>query len=244
MNYVKEIQNQTNEEWLAAYNRRDKMGLVAKNEGKDFKPASAGNHVSICYAVIDLGTQHKEAASGEWGSSEARDVKEILVMWEIPAEMVTYEKDGQEITRPQAISFFYTCSLNEKANLRKHLEAWRGKAFTQDELDGFRVDDIVGKPCMLNIVHKANGKAKITGVASMPKGIPVPAQTNDSLVFDLDAFNQDVFDKIPEGIQNIIKKSAEWQQNDFEPDNSFRKPVEDMTETSMDDDFENSDIPF
>jgi len=217
------------------------MGLTAKSTGKDFKQVPPGNHVAICYAVIDLGTQHKDAISGEWGSQPARDVEEILFMWELPHEMVTYEdKEGNKITRPQAISFFYTNSLNEKANLRKHLESWRTRAFTQEELRGFKVSAVLGKPCMLNVVHKTNGKAQITSVGAMPKGMDVPERTNDLISFDLDNFDQEVFDRISKGIQDIIKRSAEWQQFEEIPVTSTIPEVMSPSEYNIDSD----DIPF
>ncbi len=68
----------------------------------------------------------------------------------------------------------YTASMNEKANLRHHLEAWRGKTFTDEEAEAFDVSAILGKPCMLTVMHtQKDGKtyANIAGLGAIPKGI-------------------------------------------------------------------------
>jgi len=66
----------------------------------------------------------------------------------------------------------YTASLNEKANLRRDLESWRGRPFTAEELQGFDLEKVVGKPCMLNLVAKTTAKGKTwTGIAAI---MPLP----------------------------------------------------------------------
>ena len=206
------------------------MSLTVKSDG-DFTPCVAGNHVGTCYSVIDLGLQHNPAWIGSDGTHMPEsDKHQILITWEIPAEMV--ETDEGE--KPSVISNFYTASFHEKANLLKHLEAWRGRAFTQDELAGFNIGKVLGKACMINVVHTDKGKARISGIAALPKGFAVPPQINDSIMFDLSDYDQAVFDSISEGIQNIIKRSPEWkainevhgfrQDDDFEtagPDAGF-----------------------
>ncbi|MHA1379626.1 MAG: hypothetical protein ACTSRG_14730 [Candidatus Helarchaeota archaeon] len=44
-------------------------------------------------------------------------------------------------------------SLHAKATMRKFLESWRGKKFTKEELEGFDLQKILGKPCQLQIIH-------------------------------------------------------------------------------------------
>ncbi len=209
------------------------MSLNMKDEGGSFTPAPAGNHLAICYAVIDLGTQHQDAFQWEGATIVAKDVPQVLFMWELPNEMV--DVDGQQ--QPAVISQFYNAYFSEKAKLRLHLEAWRGRAFTAEELNGFDIGNVVGKPCMLNVIHNEKGKAKITSVSALPKGMNVPELFNKSFTFDLSEYNQEVFDNISEGIQRIIKRSAEWQQNDFESPQQVRRDYEPET-------FTDDSIPF
>jgi len=62
----------------------------------------------------------------------------------------------------------YTASLNEKANLRKDLESWRGRPFTVEELQGFDLEKVVKAPCMLNLVAQTTKAGKTwTGIAAI-----------------------------------------------------------------------------
>ena len=61
--------------------------------------------------------------------------------------------------------------MSEKANLRKDLEGWRGKSFTESELEGFDLEKLIGSNCMLNIVYNKKGKAKISGISKLMAGL-------------------------------------------------------------------------
>ena len=194
------------------------MTLIAKDEGGNFTPAPAGNHVARCYSIIDLGTQHSDQFTWEGSTIPATDRPQILIMWELPNSLVDVEGEQQ----PAVTSHFYNMYFNDKARLRKDLESWRGRQFTQDELRGFDISNVIGHPCMLNVTHNDKGKAKITSVAAMPQGLAAPEQINESLMFTLDNYNKETFDKISEGIQNIIKRSPEWQALN-QPKEGFRQ---------------------
>jgi hypothetical protein len=60
--------------------------------------------------------------------------------------------------RPYIVNKRYTLSLNEKATLRHDIESWRGKAFTEAEIEGFDVEKLIGSNCLLNVVHKQGSK--------------------------------------------------------------------------------------
>lgn len=169
--------------------------------GKEFAQAPAGTHEAICIGVIDLGTQ-----TGEWqGKPLVR--RQVLIQWELPAEKM---EDG----KPFIVAKFYTASLNEKATLRHDLESWRGREFTPQELGGFDSKNILGKPCLLSIVHNEKDKAKVQGVMAPPKGMTLPKQANPSVFFSLDEFQQETFDKLGKGLQDLIRKSPEFQKRD------------------------------
>lgn len=176
------------------------MGRMAKdNGGGDFPQAPAGTHMARCFRLIDLGTQHGEYQ----GKPLARN--QVLVSWELPNELMD---DG----KPFAVSKFYTNSLSEKANLRHHLEAWRGKQFTKEELDGFDLMNIIGKACMVTVTMSEKNKATVSAVTGLPKGIPCPPQINPNSAFWLDEWDDKEFAKVPEGIQKIIKQSDEYKE--------------------------------
>jgi hypothetical protein len=115
--------------------------------------------------------------------------------------------------QPYVFSKDFTLSMYEKANLRKVLESWRGKAFTNEQAESFDITALVGKPCLLNIIHKQVGDktyANIAGISAMPKGMTCSPQINESVVFNVEEFDQKVFDGLSEYVQNKIKRSREY----------------------------------
>lgn len=170
--------------------------------GTDFKQVAPGTYVARCTKVIDLGTQH-----GEW---EGKPIKrhQVLVSWELPTELI---EDGELKGQPYGVGKFYTASLGEKANLRKDLVSWRGKEFTVEELAGFSLKNILGKACMISIVHSSKGKARVGGVMSVPKGMTVPPAVNSPVWFDITDWDNDSFFALSEGIQKLIRGSDEYK---------------------------------
>lgn len=197
------------------------MALTAssKGNGGDFETTPAGNHVAICYAVVDLG-EHEQ----EWQGRTSMKHR-VRLSWELCDEPMA---DG----RPFSISKEYTLSLNEKATLRHDLESWRGRPFTDEELIGFDLFNVLGKPCMVNVVHKpkrdgSGSYASVTSVASIPKGMPAREQANPSIRFSLEEPEARV---VFEGFPDWLKGRINW------PDESPAAQEESA--------FADDDIPF
>lgn len=161
--YIKK--NQTTE------TKENKMPIVVKEENVT-EPIPVGMHQAVCAMVCDIGT-HK----GEYqGKQTIRH--QAVVIWELDEKKTLGAFAGE---RFQA-SKFYTLSLDEKANLRKDLQSWRGKTFTPDELKGFDIEKLVGANCFINVIHK-DGKAKITAITPLAKGM---ARINPTLTKEPD----------------------------------------------------------
>jgi hypothetical protein len=174
-------------------------------ETKTFTPAPAGTHIARCYGCISLGTQHSELFA---------DAFKVMLLWELPFELI--KMDGAEM--PMTISKEYTLSLGKKSNLRKHLDSWRGRPFTEAELLGFEVSKVVGAPCQLTIVHAKSGKgddyAKIEAVTGLAKGMTCPDQAHKSIKYEIEDGNEqtsEVFKNLPEWIRKKITSCEEWQ---------------------------------
>lgn len=180
------------------------------DSGKEWEEPEIGNHVARCIRVIELGTQRNEYQGKESFK------KQTLVVWELPTEKMD---DG----KPFILSKWYTASLNEKANLRRDLENWRGKPFTEAELEGFDQRNILEKPCLLNVIKNDKGKVVIGSVAAVPKGTTVPPQINESLFYDIDDHNETVWAKISEGIKKIIMQSEERKARDAQAGETWKK---------------------
>lgn len=190
------------------------MSLNAKAPvEKEFEKVPEGSHVARCVQVIDLGVQRVE-----WAGKEKLQPK-VFIRWEIPSERIQFtDKEGKEHNVPMSISKKYTLSLSEKANLRADLESWRGKAFTMDELDGFNIQNLVGVPCMLSIVHNPSKDgtkvfANVASVMKLPKGMEAPAQESPSVVYDMDNHDQAVYDSLPEFLRKQIDESVKEDNN-------------------------------
>lgn len=183
--------------------------FLPKPEGGNFAPAPAGNHVAICYRLIDLGTQ-----LFEWKGA-TRTQRKVLVSWELPNEIMTV---GDFAGQPFTIGRRYTWSMSEKANLRHDLESWRGRAFTDDDFIGpkrFNAKNILGKPCMLSIVHETRDGsmyANIKTVAAVPKGLAVPPAFNPPVYFSLERefFDASVLEIMNEKLKTTIMASPEY----------------------------------
>lgn len=123
------------------------MGTIVRApKDKEFTPAPEGLHQAVCVDVLDTWTEERPQ---EFGGGL---VEKTRLVWEIDSLM----EDG----RPFLITQFYTASLHEKAKLRQHLEAWRGRAFTEQELNGFDLEHIVGVPCQLQVIHHTTRAGK------------------------------------------------------------------------------------
>jgi hypothetical protein len=134
---------------------------TASGDSKTFDPAPAGVHQGVCVDVVDLGI-----LDVTWQGQSKKQHK-INVAWQI-AEL---REDG----KPFLVFKRYTLSLSEKANLRKDLESWRGRAFTREEEMGFDVESVIGANCLLNIQHNESGGktyANVVSIMPLVKGMP------------------------------------------------------------------------
>lgn len=211
------------------------MGLTAKKpEGGNFEPVSQGLHQAVCYSLYDLGTQFQE----KFGKL----VHKVLIGWEIPEERIEIEKNGEKKNLPRAISKEYTLSLHEKADLRKALESWRGKAFTEQELEGFELTKLLGANCMVQVIHKPRAgktpRADVSNVVQLPKGMAKKTLENPTQYFSFEEHQTNIPEMAPDWIKDKIKSSEEWAHL-----TNGETPTEDYSVTNGDPAPED-DIPF
>lgn len=184
------------------------MGLkVKKKKGSSLPPVEGGTYPAVCVGIVDLGEQHSELFKNY------RDM--VLIIWELPG--LTVEVDGEE--KPRWLSRDFSASLNEKSNLHKFLVPWRGRPFTDEELGeegGFDLTEMLGKGCFLNVSveTKDDGSAfnKINAVMAFPAGMVAPVSQSELITFDMDAWDDMVLGKLPEWVQERIKKSTQYQK--------------------------------
>lgn len=180
------------------------MAIIASDTGGggDFSPMPSGNHVAVCNMVVDLGKQRIQ--SQMYGDSVKH---QVWIRWETPDEEIEWtDGNGNKQTGPRVIGKTYTVSLHENANLRGDLESWRGRPFTQQELEGFDISKLLGVPCMVNVTHtEKNGKtyANVKAVTPLPKAMrDNPPKSGIGLVLH-DADNN-AYDNLQEWLQKKI----------------------------------------
>ena len=212
------------------------MGDITAREpkGNDFPLTEAGNHLAICYSIVDLGTQELTF------EGNSKDVHRVRIVWELPKERI--EINGEDL--PRAIGKEYTLSLHKKSALRQHLESWRAKVFTRAELDGFKVNNILGKSCMLNIIHDTyqnEDYAKISSISPLMKGM-IPTEPENPIVsFSIQNDGFDNIPDIPDWMKDKIYKSLEyeaWTTQRPASNENDQAPVEDGDPGPME------DLPF
>lgn len=184
-----------------------------------YEDCPAGMHQAVCYRVIDLGTQVK---NGNYGEQRKR---QVLISWELPETLMEPYVDNDGVTqpaRPFTMHKRYTLSFNEKANLLKDLNSWRGRPFTAEELsgppNGFYLADVIGANCFLNVAHepKSDGQGvwvNILAIAPLAKGMQKMGPTNETAFLDLvtaGKFDRNVFEGLSDSLKATVQKSPEW----------------------------------
>ena len=178
--------------------------ILSDSGNTSFEQPPTGSHVGRCISIIDLGTQRTTY------DGESQIKHQLILRWELSNELMA---SGEHAGKPFTVSRFYTASLHEKAGLRKDLASWRGRDFTPEELKGFDLQSIIGKPCMLAVGLSEKGKAKVTSVMGLPKGMNVSPQVNDSFHFTLDAkdYSEEAFESLSKGFKGMVEASPEYQ---------------------------------
>ena len=182
------------------------MALIAKSTGGtvNFEPIPEGVHIARCCGLVDLGMQYSEKFD--------KSSHKAIIMWELVDEKYVND-EGEEKCR--TMSKEYTLSLHEKSALTKVLEAWRGAKFTEEELAGFDLNKILGKPCQIQVIHTVKGDntySNIAAIMALPKGMKVDAPT-ETLVYDLDdAKAVENIVLLPEWIQKKVMESETWKE--------------------------------
>lgn len=183
------------------------MGLKVNGSGsgeaRELVPA--GGYLGVICGVYDIGTQ----AGGQYGPK-----RQIVVTWELHNKKgVVKDKAGEPVT----ISKFYTLSFNEKATLRKDVEAMTGTPVSEsDALAGFDIENLLGMQCRLRVVHyekkdKSKGD-KIGTLMPLDEDDPKPEAVSDSVYFEITPeviAAKAVPDYVPKWVANKVRESTQ-----------------------------------
>jgi len=136
------------------------MSIIV-SEGKKTPPHPVGQYPAICIDVIDRGIVETQFGN-----------KHKIIVRFFCGE---FFKNDDDKDVPHYIGQQFTASLDERANLRKFLQAWRNRAFTPEELKGFDLEVLLGIPALLSISLNDEGTyANIDGCMRLPKEMNAP----------------------------------------------------------------------
>ena len=169
--------------------------------------APVGNHIARCFQIVDLGTQDNP----RYGNTSHK----VRISWELCEQLHDFGRGaGKE---PFAVNMSVNFFVGKNSNFTKLLEGWKGGTFSDSELETFEMKRLVGKACMVNVVHVTKEDVDYANVASVSP-IPakwrdgVPAMHNKPLYFDVDMGpNSAEFKALPEFLQKMIEKCHEWR---------------------------------
>lgn len=171
------------------------------NRSTPREKAPEGVHQAVCYGFADIGTH----VSPVYGKAQ----RKCYLFFEFAKLRL---KDGS----PMVQSGNYTLSLGDLAKLYKHLKSWKGRAITQEERNDFDSSMLIGKGCMLQIIHSDDGEyANIETILPLAEGLPMYDPENET--FDYELTPGYVPDNMREGepyawLGNKIKASEEWNE--------------------------------
>lgn len=187
------------------------MGIYVSDTGGggDYTPTPEGTHFAVCDMVVDLGKQR----TTYMGDTTIKH--QVYIRWQIPAERIEWT-DGDNVKHegPMVIGKTYTASLNEKANLRKDLQAWRGRAFTEDELMKFDIANLLGASATVTVTHKPREGggvyANVTSIGGLPKGSAKITVEGDPILFGDE--DEDAYDRLPKWLRDKIDAQIDEQE--------------------------------
>lgn len=112
------------------------MTLIVRRAQSQRALAATGTHAAVLVDVQDLGM-----VPGAYGVK-----RKVRLVWQLD----TLDDAGRRVE----VARLYTLSLHERAALRQDLERWRGRKFTDVELDaGFDLEKLLGVNCQVVVSH-------------------------------------------------------------------------------------------
>ena len=190
------------------------MGLTVSQTdgGGGFAQVPPGMHLARCYRIVDMGTQQST-----W-QGKTKFQPKVMFQFEVHSE----DADGNPLLtekgEPLSISKNFTASFFDTAKLRTELENWRSRAFTEEELRGFQLKNVLGVWAMLSVVREKGQDGKdytnISSINPVPSNIKragLPNGHNPLKAFDLDEPDMELFETFGQKMKEKIQNTPEWK---------------------------------
>lgn len=152
----------------------------------------------------------------------------VVLAFTIPSQ--TIEIDGEHKQR-MLMTFPLNKTSNPDATLAKYVKA----------LGGATWEDIINKPCMIEVTNKlVKGvmRNNITNVVKPMHGVEVPEPDCDVFIFDFDNPSKEVYDKLSEFRQQQIQQALNY------PNSAVEELVEGKSGDSVEESEDTEDSPI
>lgn len=193
-----------------------------------------GNHVARCFMVVDLGLQDSEY------EGKQSTHPQILIGFEYPEERaVFYDHIGEQ---PFTLTLRMNWYTGTTAKFRKTIESWRGKAFTDAEMNSFAVNKMLDAYAVTTVVTKTSQKGndyqKISNIASATKRDRESVKNkpyNENILFSIPGhgFDSKEFRSLWKWIQDDIMRSHQyriWKSQNPEIADALEKELKEAQE--------------
>nr|WP_300187077.1 hypothetical protein [uncultured Agathobaculum sp.] len=178
-------------------------------------PLKNGIYMAVCVAVADIGDQY---------SAKFKNIqRKILFAFDIPSE--TIEVNGE--IRPRQLSKRCTFTDSNRGTLIKVVNAWLNSKISERELRDMELYDFAGKPCQIRVSVREDGVHNdVEDVMALSKGMTIPTTDTPIIFYDIDedGFSGDKWDALPQWLQDVVKKSEQYQKNP--PDKPLDMPAD------------------
>ena len=181
---------------------------MASSNNKKQAQLEAGNYLGRLVQIVDLGLQAQKPYKGE----EKPPAHRVMFGYELGTEFMQDEDGNDMEDKPRWISEDFPFH-NLKADLAKSTK--RIKAIDPKLEKEGRLGEMLGMPCTVTVVVDVNNKTgksyvNVGNVTPPMKGIPVPELKNEARLFELDEPDMEIWETLPEWIQNKIKGNLEF----------------------------------
>lgn len=171
-----------------------------KSTSKRINP-ERGIHVARLVQILDYGTQvDKYAPDGR---------AKVEFVWELPEDLHVFNEDKGE--QPLLVDRKFGNTLGRGSTMLEAIEGMLGRKWDKDE----ELDTLLGTMCQMNIDLVTDGEyenVEIKSLMPLSKDQARKKYPNytDMFVLDLENFNPEHFDSLPQYKKDNIAKSEEY----------------------------------
>jgi len=185
-----------------------KLQEEKKKDGFKIPALEPSNYPARVVGIIDLGVQPQRP----YKEKEKPPINEIMITYELTSEFLLDEEGNELKDKPRHLSEtipFYPLTAELATSTKRYNSLDPKGEFGGD------FSKLIGCPCTVTIVNNKNKKTgkiynNIASVTPPMKGFTIPELKNEPRLFDRSDPDMDVWEKLPDWIQEKIKGGLDY----------------------------------